>query len=545
MDRGQTNPAVPDPINDKYLPRTRDALYEVLRSSAALAYLSAKALDALPANSPLFNDPGLKQQVPEWFGKLNQDHQWLVSAQCAMGRDLRRLLTNETQLRVIDIIEHNSENFDLRRPESMIVPIERRTELTYMATTQYLPSSPYNHKASQYEKLTAIEQSVLQQPKIERRSPDSPFSIQLHQQPFIQNQNDQRQNNYEPASPNQRLETVQYRASPVPQSPVIRRDELEDSKHPFLKSPQYLERLKDHDPTFEQRNVPQQYQDRQTPSPSRRDDYGLSTSRYIEMQQSSAKNSISPLRITENSSIKRQEQVMMQGNRYSVIGDGSLSDRYYESPVEGKVQKLDESNAVVSKAISSMPSSYVRVIKEYKGEEYILTGKVIGPDGRESLAMRETVLRGSQSPGREISYRVVPSPRNPGLTPDMQQSQITYRIDDSSIYQLSDAKVSKQLFVDQAEVENKRKEAIDLLQKDLRDAEQRRAAENQKRLEDDRRALELAYLENKKKEGIGQRESQRNRENNKQIDDSRINHDIIRGEKGIFEVENNRKKNAE
>ena len=95
---------------------------------------------------------------------------------------------------------------------------------------------------------------------------------------------------------------------------------------------------------------------------------------------------------TESSSVRKADDVLVRGNRYTIKNDGMLEAEYM-TPVEGDIRLLDETDAKVSQVLTNRVSSYVRVIKEYKGESYILSGRSVGSDGKMTQSLRKTISR--------------------------------------------------------------------------------------------------------------------------------------------------------
>ena len=97
--------------------------------------------------------------------------------------------------------------------------------------------------------------------------------------------------------------------------------------------------------------------------------------------------------LTPHSGLKRVEDVIMREGRYSIRGEPGLETEY-NSPEEGRIELLDESQARVSRILSSQPSTYLRVTKAYKGEVYIIKGRRVYPDGSKTKSVRQSI-RGS------------------------------------------------------------------------------------------------------------------------------------------------------
>lgn len=346
------------PTLEKYRIRIRDVLYETLRTSSALAYVSTRAIENINSRNPYYSSPEFLGELPNWFSTLNSDCQNLHHSQTRVGRDLRFLLSDKDSLKIIDKIE--TAEIELEKPHTLDPPITDRIDVVHKDLTGQMgePYKQYKPSGNRQEKMDDIR-SVLLNPS----SGAVPVASSQSGNIFVTD-------TQTPAKPVPGRETAGFGGA--------------SAKAPGTQTPSHLE-IKN----FSNPNSMFKSGLEYSPSPSKR------SMAYSDVMRMS----------TSSSAIKRQHEVKMHDtHRYSIIGESEVLD--YQSPVEGHIDLLDESRAKLSHEISNMPSTYVRVIKEYKGESYIVKGRYINPDGSGSKSIRHTISSASPrpSPERSSSY---------------------------------------------------------------------------------------------------------------------------------------------
>lgn len=374
---------------EKYRVRIRDVMYETLRSSAALAYVCARSIDAINSQHSFFDSHEFMSELPGWFSRLNKHCQDLEFAQTNVGRDLRFLVRDPATLHVIDTIERSTDGFDLTKPHSMNPQIDNKIAMVHKEATSHLATSTaYQQNQSREANLAVIHKTVT--------SSQATRPVLPQQTP----------------TPNTAMNRSQSQALVAPRQAenayLLPNKSLSPAAATFAVST--VERTGG--PAFEQKTA--------TPS----QDYRANG----QLQNLSFSPSFTPSRRPDEtrlsysisgiqqpkSSVKRVEEVdVLRGNRYS-IRDEPGRETEYNSPVEGFIQTLDERNAKVSQQLSNMPSTYLRVTKEYTGESYIIKGRIVSPDGSRTKSVRQSV-RGGSTEKLQLGYSPIKQDTHPRI----------------------------------------------------------------------------------------------------------------------------------
>ena len=279
---------------------SRDVLFEILRGSSALAYLSGTILEQnIDIDGILARKLG-QTEVQTWVRDFQNHLNELRRAQVLLSRDLNTLFDQAKDQEILRLLSSYDNNF--QNLKSIQSTTQKRIGPTYVTTQRHLPYPGQSPAQGNEAQLESIRQSLAY------RNP----------QPS------------KPSSTPQYTTSATYSRTTVQQSTTV-----------------------------------------------------------IQQGSTDSGPVVTPAR----------DVLIQQSRHYSIKNKDGFSAQY-TSPDEGFVQTLDENQAISTDRLTTNPSSYIRVIKEYKGEEYILKGgRTIRNDGsRSPTPIRQSIKSSSKSP---------------------------------------------------------------------------------------------------------------------------------------------------
>lgn len=292
---------------------TRDVLFEILRGSSALSYLSGVVLENNTNIDEILHRKLGRDGVPLWINDFQNHMNQLRRSQVLISRDLNTLFDQPRDLEVLRLL--GSHDTDFQDIKSIRNTCQKPIDATYSTTQRHLPYPGQSYSQdTNGAKLESIRQSLVTKPQPAEKPTSTPM--------------------YTTATTYSRT-TVQPATVPAQQ--------------------------------------------------------GSSDSGPV----------VTPAR----------DVLVQERGLYSIKNREGFSAKY-NSPDEGFVQTLNEQGAIVTERLTTTPSSYIRVIKEYKGEEYILKG---------SKPLRED---GSRSP-TPVRFSVASRSRSPNTRSSMGYTQVT------------------------------------------------------------------------------------------------------------------------
>jgi hypothetical protein len=326
---------------------TRDVLFEILRGSSALAYLSGSALEQNIEPDVILNRKLGKDGIQNWMRDFQTHMNELRRAQVLVSRDLNILFDQPKEHEILKLL--SSYDHDFQDIKSVRKASQQNIYATYTTTQKHMPTPGQNSaQGNNPSQLESIRQSLAYR----NQGADKPIYTPLYT-----------------------TEATYSRTNVQPSSIV----------HP----PSTVQ------PSTVQPSIVQ---------PSTVQPSSLQPSRV----QPSTIHVLNPDSMDSGPVVTPAKDVLIQESRHYRIKNQAGFSAQYMSPDEGFVQTLNEENAVISDRLTTTPSSYIRVIKEYKGEEYILKGsKLMRQDGnsRSPTPIRHSIMNRSKSPGKPGSAR--------------------------------------------------------------------------------------------------------------------------------------------